>query len=185
MFEKKLQQHLDVFKRLENIKIEVSQAADLIVSACQNGHTVFACGNGGSAADAQHFAAELTGRYVKDRRSYAGVALTVDSSALTAIANDYGYDCVFSRQLQGLGKAGDVLVAISTSGHSENVIKAVRTAKEKGIKTIGLLGKDGGVLGNFVDIAIIVPSDVTARIQEAHIFILHQLCEGLEPNENH
>lgn len=181
MFAEKLQQHVSVFNDLTLIERDIIAATALVSNACQNGHTVFVCGNGGSAADAQHFAAELTGRYVSDRQSYPGIALTVDTSAMTAIANDYGYQRVFSRQLEGLGNANDVLVAISTSGHSENVIEAVKVAQAKGIKTIGLLGRDGGELSEMVDIAVTVPSKVTARIQEAHIFILHYFCEALEP----
>lgn len=181
MLARKLQQHLAVFEQLHSIENAITTAADTIVSACQRDKTVFVCGNGGSAADAQHFAAELTGRYVNNRRSYAGVALTVDTSALTAIGNDYGYDSIFSRQLEGLGRDGDVLVAISTSGNSANVLKAVQLARQKGITSIALLGRDGGQLRQLADIAVVVPSDTTARIQEAHIFILHYFCEGLEP----
>lgn len=181
MLEQKLTEHIAVFQQLNAIQADIFQAASLVSDACKNGHTVFACGNGGSAADAQHFAAELTGRYVTDRQSYAGIALTTDTSALTAIANDYGYDRVFARQLEGLGRNGDVLVAISTSGNSKNVIEAVNTAKTKGIKTIGLLGHHGGQLNALTDISIVVPSTTTARIQEAHIFILHAFCEPLEP----
>lgn len=181
MFEQKLQQHLSVFNDLITIEKDITTATALVSDACRSRHTVFACGNGGSAADAQHFAAELTGRYVTDRQSYPGLALTVDTSALTAIGNDYGYHRVFARQLEGLGKSNDVLVGISTSGNSENVIEATKVARDKGMKTIGLLGRDGGKLADIVDIAVIVPSDVTARIQEAHIFILHYFCEALEP----
>lgn len=185
MFEQQLQQHLQqhlhTFQQLQSLQTVIAAGAVTVRDACLSGHTVFACGNGGSAADAQHFTAELTGRYVSDRPSYAGVALTVDTSALTAIGNDYGYDCVFSRQLQGLGKANDVLVGISTSGNSQNVIEAVQVARDKGMKIITLLGRDGGKLKALSDTAIVVPSDTTARIQEAHIFILHCFCEGLEP----
>ncbi len=183
MFDKKLEQHLNVFQKLTDIREPIQAGAAIIAEACVSGHTVFACGNGGSAADAQHFTAELTGRYVTDRVSYAGVALTVDTSALTAIGNDYGYDRVFSRQLEGLGKADDVLLGISTSGNSQNVIEAVAVAKEKGMKTIALLGRDGGLLKDLVDVAIVVPSSTTARIQEAHIFVLHYFCELLEPDD--
>lgn len=180
MFQEKLTHHVDVFSQLSTIQTEIEQGAQVVKEACQLERTVFACGNGGSAADAQHFAAELTGRYVTDRRSYAGLALTVDTSALTAIGNDYGYERVFSRQLEGLGKANDVLIGLSTSGNSGNVLAAVEVAREKGMKTIGLLGRDGGALAALVDTAIIVPSETTARIQEAHIFILHYFCELLE-----
>jgi D-sedoheptulose 7-phosphate isomerase len=138
------------------------------------------CGNGGSAADAQHLAAELVGRLVRDRRPLPGLALSTDSSALTCIANDFGYDEVFSRQVQGLGRAGDVLIAISTSGNSTNVIRAVEVAKPIGITTVGLLGRAGGALAPMVDLPIIVPVEETARIQEAHIFLGHVLCALIE-----
>ena len=144
------------------------------------GNKILICGNGGSAADAQHFAAELTGRYLKERRSYPALALTTDTSALTAIGNDYGFDSVFSRQIEGLGKAGDILIAISTSGRSPNILKAVEVAKARGLRTIGLLGRDGGTLKDLVDDAFIVPSEVTARIQEIHEMILHFLCESMD-----
>lgn len=176
-----LQEHLAVMRQLSSLEEDICLATTLVTDTAKSGRTVFICGNGGSAADAQHFAAELTGRYCQERRSYAGIALTVDTSALTAIANDYGYECVFSRQLEGLGKHGDVLIAISTSGTSPNIIEALKTAKEKGMKTIALSGKDGGKLAAMADIALVVPSDTTARIQEAHIFLLHSFCEGLEP----
>lgn len=173
--------HLDTFNALSTLFPVIEQAASLIAERARAGQRIFACGNGGSAADAQHFAAELTGRYIRDRQAYAGIALTVDTSALTAIGNDYGFDEIFARQLSGLGQENDVLVAISTSGNSQNVIRAVEQAQAMGIDTIGLLGRDGGKLHRLVDTAIIVPSDSTPRIQEAHIFILHQLCEMLEP----
>lgn len=176
----KLHEHQQVFASLTALVPDIEMAAKVIAGAARANQTVFACGNGGSAADAQHFAAELTGRYVSNRRSYAGIALTVDTSALTAIGNDYGYDFVFSRQLEGLGKADDVLVAISTSGNSGNVIEAVNIAKQKNITTVGLLGRDGGQLKSMVDYPLVVPSTVTARIQEAHIFMLHHFCEHLE-----
>lgn len=176
----KLHEHQQVFASLTTLASDIEMAAKVIADAARANQTVFACGNGGSAADAQHFAAELTGRYVSNRRSYAGIALTVDTSALTAIGNDYGYDFVFSRQLEGLGKAGDVLVAISTSGNSGNVIEVVNIAKQKNITTVGLLGRDGGQLKSMVDYPLVVPSTVTARIQEAHIFMLHHFCEHLE-----
>ncbi len=141
---------------------------------------VLACGNGGSAADAQHFAAELTGRYLGERRAYPAISLTTDTSALTSISNDYGYEQVFRRQLEALGKAGDMLIAISTSGNSANIIQAVDYARNRGIYTVGLLGKDGGKLKTMVDLPLVIPSNHTARIQEAHILILHILCEALE-----
>lgn len=176
----KIKQHQQVFDDLKTLAAPIDAAAKCVADCARRNNTVFVCGNGGSAADAQHFAAELTGRYVSDRRSYAGIALTVDTSALTAIGNDYGYDYVFSRQLEGLGRTGDVLVAISTSGNSANVIEAVKVAKAKNMTVIGLLGRDGGKLKSMVDYALISPSAVTARIQETHIFMLHYFCEQLE-----
>ena len=155
-------------------------AAEAASEAVHAGNKLLFCGNGGSAADAQHLASELIGRLVRDRRAIAGLALSTDSSALTCIANDFGYDEVFARQVAGLGRAGDVLVAISTSGNSMNVIRAVEVAKPMGITTVGLLGRTGGQLGGLVDLPIIVPSEETARIQEAHIFLGHVLCTLIE-----
>ncbi|HYR26778.1 MAG TPA: D-sedoheptulose 7-phosphate isomerase, partial [Aquabacterium sp.] len=146
----------------------------------QAGGKLMFCGNGGSAADSQHLAAELTGRFIKDRRPLAAVALSTDTSALTCIGNDYAFDEVFARQVQGLGRAGDVLVAISTSGNSRNVIRAVEEARALGVQVIGFLGRDGGVLKAMCDVAIVVPSTVTARIQESHILIGHTLCGLIE-----
>ena len=141
---------------------------------------IYLCGNGGSAADAQHIAAELIGRFVDDRRALPAVALTTDTSALTAISNDYGYDCVFSRQVEGLCRGGDVLIAISTSGNSPSILEAVATAKALGATTLGLTGKSGGELKAAVDCALVVPSSTTARIQEMHILVGHLLCELIE-----
>ena len=138
------------------------------------------CGNGGSAADSQHLAAEFTGRFSKDRPPIAAVALSTDTSALTCIGNDYSFNDIFARQVLALGKAGDCLIAISTSGNSGNVLAAVAAAKSLGISTIGLLGRDGGKLKAQCDISIVVPSQVTARIQEAHILIGHSLCGAVE-----
>jgi len=137
-------------------------------------------GNGGSAADAQHIAAELVGRYGFDRPSIPSLALTTDTSNLTAIGNDYGYDQVFSRQLAGMGQAGDIFFGISTSGNSQNIINAFEVAREKGITTVALVGRDGGKMGAMADIALIVPSDSTPRIQESHILIGHILCDIIE-----
>ena len=138
------------------------------------------CGNGGSAADSQHLAAEFTGRFIKDRPPIAAIALSTDTSALTCIANDYSFEAIFARQVQAIGKPGDCLIAISTSGNSGNVLAAVAAAKAIGITCIGLLGRDGGKLKSVCDISIVVPSQVTARIQEAHILIGHSLCGAVE-----
>jgi D-sedoheptulose 7-phosphate isomerase len=148
--------------------------------ALRSGGKLMFCGNGGSAADSQHLAAELTGRFVNDRRPLAAIALSTDGSALTCIANDYAFEQVFERQVRGLGRAGDVLVAISTSGNSANVLRAAQAARELGLSVVGLLGRDGGQLKPLCDVAVVVPSDTTARIQEAHIFIGHALCALVE-----
>lgn len=155
-------------------------AADGILHAIAGQHTVFVAGNGGSAGEAQHFAAEVTGRYKRERRGLPAIALTTDTSALTAIGNDYGFDQVFSRQLEALGRPGDVFVAMSTSGNSANLIRAVEQAKECGIRTVGLLGKQGGALASIVDVAVIVPSDDTPRIQEVHLLLVHALSDLID-----
>ena len=158
----------------------IESAIQEIIKTLKSDGKILIFGNGGSAADSQHIAAEFIGRFQKERRSLAAIALTTDSSALTALGNDYGFDVVFARQLEGLGRRGDVAIGISTSGNSKNVIEAVKTAKKLGIKTIGLLGNDGGALAGLVDIKIIVPSKVTARIQESHVCIFHSICELVE-----
>ncbi|AXK39036.1 D-sedoheptulose-7-phosphate isomerase [Crenobacter cavernae] len=180
LFLKNVRQHLDVISKLSDCNEAVSASIEKIVSCLRTGGKVMFCGNGGSAADSQHLAAEFTGRFIKDRRPLAALALSTDTSALTCIGNDYSFDDVFLRQVMGLGKEGDCLVGISTSGNSRNVILAVEAAKDMGIHTIGLLGRDGGKLATLCDCSIVVPSDVTARIQEAHILIGHTLCGGVE-----
>ncbi|MBL0211249.1 MAG: D-sedoheptulose 7-phosphate isomerase [Holophagaceae bacterium] len=154
--------------------------ADDMAERLRRGCKLLICGNGGSAADAQHLAAELSGRYLKERRALAGLALTTDTSALTAIGNDYGFDSVFSRQVEALARPGDLLIGISTSGNSANVIKAVESAKQLGVRTLGLLGRDGGALKSLVDDALVVPSTITARIQEVHQMVYHFWCEILD-----
>lgn len=158
----------------------ISAAADALRQALGDGRTVLVCGNGGSAADAQHFAAELVGRFTRERRAWPVLALTTDSSALTAIGNDYGFDRVFARQIEAHGQPGDVLIGISTSGGSPNVLAAVETARARGLVTIGLTGRDGGALGRAVDVHLNVPSPSTARTQEVHITLLHVLCDLVE-----
>lgn len=175
-----LQDHLDLIGRLASLAPTVERVAQLLVSTFSSGHKLLLCGNGGSAADSQHIAAELVGRFVSDRRALPAIALSTDTSALTSIANDYGFEEVFARQIAGLGRAGDCVMAISTSGSSPNVIRAAEVARAQGLHTIGLLGRDGGRLLPLCDIAIIVPSNATARIQEAHIFIAHALCAMIE-----
>ena len=158
---------------------QLDQSIALCVEALRNGKKILFAGNGGSASDAQHLAAELVGRYRYDRESLAAIALTTDTSALTAIGNDYGYDEVFSRQLSGLGQEGDVLVAISTSGNSGNVLKAIDVARKKGVKVIGMSGEKGK-LKELSDTCLAVPAPLTATIQEAHIMLGHILCDGIE-----
>ena len=157
---------------------QVARVADRYAAALRGGGTLYFCGNGGSAADAQHLAAELVGRFLGERRALPAIALTTDTSALTAIANDYGYDEVFARQVRALGRAGDVAIAISTSGKSPSVLRAVEAAREIGVKTIGLTGGDGGTLAGAVDVGLRVSaSTISARIQEVHILAGHVICE--------
>jgi len=155
-------------------------AAESMVAALRRGGKILVCGNGGSASDAQHFAAELVGRFERERRAIASVALTTDTSILTAIANDYAYTRVFARQIEALGRAGDLLLAISTSGGSASILEALATAKAGGITTVALTGRDGGPAGALADIHINVPSPSTARVQEVHRTLLHAMCEIVE-----
>jgi D-sedoheptulose 7-phosphate isomerase len=178
--ENHLQEHLSLFRNLSGLADSTERVADAIARALLSGNKLLLCGNGGSAADSQHLAAEFTGRFVKDRKPLAALALSTDSSALTCIANDYSFDEVFSRQVLGLGRPGDCLLAISTSGNSRNVIRAAEVARSIGIRTLGLLGGNGGLLRGVCDLAVVVPSATTARIQEAHIFIGHTLCAMVE-----
>jgi D-sedoheptulose 7-phosphate isomerase len=162
---------------------DILKAVDAIIKAYNNAGKVLLCGNGGSAADSQHIATELVIRMTKhDRRALPAIALTTDSSMLTAGGNDIGFDNIFSRQVEGLGNSGDVLIAISTSGKSENVNRAVKEAKKKGMTVVGFLGKGGGPSKDLVDIPIIIPSDDTQRIQEGHITVAHIIC-GIVENE--
>jgi len=176
-----LQQHLDAIRSLLDSQLnEIEQAGLLIVQTLQAGNKILLCGNGGSAADAQHLAAELVGRYEKHRRAYPAVALNTDTSALTAISNDYGYEGVFARQVEALAVPGDLLIAISTSGKSPNVLKAADKARELGAKVIGLTGCSGQPLSAHCDLVVVVPSDRTSRVQEAHITIGHLWCEMID-----
>ncbi len=155
-----------------------------VIKACvavyKNEKKILIAGNGGSAADAQHFAAELVGRYGFDRPSLPSLALTTDTSNLTAIGNDYGYDYVFSRQVEGMGQKGDLFIGISTSGNSQNILNAFTSAKAKGITTVALTGRDGGKMAKAADYTLIVPSDATPRIQESHLLIEHMICDAIE-----
>jgi len=155
-------------------------ATELMVAALRRGGKILVCGNGGSASDSQHFAAELVGRFERERRALASIALTTDTSILTAIGNDCGYDRVFARQVEAVGRGGDVLLGISTSGGSRNVLEAFGVAKSGGLATVALTGRDGGVVGAAADIHINVPSPSTARVQEVHRTLMHAMCELIE-----
>ena len=175
---------------LENIRINedlmrnsldtVLAAGEAVVAALKKGGKVIICGNGGSASDSQHIAAELVGRFMKDRQALPAIALTTNTSIITALANDFGYDIVFARQLEALGQKNDILIGISTSGKAKNVAAAFKQAKKMGIRTIALTGGDGGDLVKLADLSIIIPAKVTARIQEAHITVAHTICEIVE-----
>lgn len=173
IFQNAIEDHIESFSRLKKMESVIKEAGTVLFETLQKGGKILVCGNGGSAADAQHFAAEIVGRFEKERNAWPCVSLTTDASILTAVANDYAYDDVFSRQVQGLGEKKDTLIGISTSGNSENVLRAVRMAHGIGMKTIGLLGKGGGAIKPMVDHAVIPWGKSTARIQESHIFILH------------
>jgi phosphoheptose isomerase len=168
--------HLETVRNLRTQEPLIQELGEVLVACLRYGNRIFLCGNGGSAADAQHIAAEMVCRFETNRRALPAIALTTDSSALTAISNDFGYEQVFARQVEALARPGDVLIGISTSGNSGNVIAAVEKADEMGVITIGLLGADGGKLLDRVAHALVVPSAVTARIQECHILIGHIWC---------
>jgi D-sedoheptulose 7-phosphate isomerase len=158
----------------------LARAVEAIATAFSDGQALLVFGNGGSAADAQHFAAEFVGRFQRDRRAVPALALTTDTSALTAIANDHGFEQVFARQIEAFGAPGDVAIGITTSGRSPNVVEALRVAAERGMVTIALTGRDGGEAGRMADIHLHVPHEVTARVQEVHILLLHVICELVE-----
>ena len=181
MIEKELKAHKETIERtIEEMIPQLEEASKMVLETLQNGNKVLFCGNGGSAADAQHISAELTGRYKTERRGLPAIALTTDTSALTAISNDYGYNRVFDRQVEALVREGDLLVGISTSGESLNIISALLLAKDMGAKTLGFSGKDGGKMNYVCDLNLVVPSDDTPRIQEMHILIGHIICQAVD-----
>jgi D-sedoheptulose 7-phosphate isomerase len=180
IFERNLDEHAQVCAALRPLATPIEDVARAMVETLRGHGKLMLCGNGGSAADCQHWAAELTGRFLQDRPPLAAVALTTDTSALTCIGNDYSFEEIFSRQVLALGRPGDVLVAISTSGNSHNVIRAVEAARSLRLCTVGLLGRDGGRLASICRHCIVVPSQTTARIQEAHGLIVHTLCGMIE-----
>lgn len=181
--QKNIEESIAVKQRvLETLVPEIERAGYLMADALEHGKKILICGNGGSAADAQHIAAELTGRFKggNERSALPAMTLSSDPSTITAIGNDYGYEAIFARPVEAWGNAGDVLLGITTSGNSENVAKAIEMARKKNMKVVTLLGKDGGKLKGHADVEIIVPSDTTARIQESHILIGHILCAIIE-----
>jgi D-sedoheptulose 7-phosphate isomerase len=180
MLSKCLYAHIETAKKMEELLPLVVSAAELCLASLKDGGKIFICGNGGSAADSQHIAAELSGRFKKERKALAGIALTTDTSALTAIGNDYGFEYVFSRQVEALAKEEDTLIAISTSGNSKNVINAIEAAKQIGCKIITLTGKDGGKMKDLGDVNIVIPSSDTPRIQEMHIMVGHMICAFID-----
>ncbi len=175
-----INEHLATAERLKSLETDIQAACDLCTATILRGGKILIAGNGGSAADAQHIAAEFVGRFVKNRRSFPAIALSTDTSALTAIANDYGFERVFARQIEGLGVQNDVFIGISTSGNSPNIVHAVEVARECGLKIIVFSGRDGGILRGQADVELIVPSEITARIQEMHILIGHIICEAVD-----
>lgn len=188
MLEQRIQQHFidsaDLkYQAAPVLSQPIANAVQALLACVTSGGKVLACGNGGSAADAQHFAAEFVGRFERERPELAAIALTTDSSILTAVGNDYGFDVIFSRQVRALGQAGDVLIAITTSGNSENVLKAVEAAHERDMVVIGLSGRGGGKLNRALrdtDVHICVPHERTARVQEVHLLTLHCMCDAVD-----
>jgi D-sedoheptulose 7-phosphate isomerase len=188
MFEQRIHQHFIAsadlkYQAAETLSTPISRAIEAMWTAVTNGGKVLACGNGGSAADAQHFAAEFVGRYERERPELAALALTTDASVMTAIANDYSYNDIFAKQVRALGQAGDVLLAITTSGNSANILAAIEAAHNREMVVVALTGKGGGKMNELLgetDIQICVPHDRTARIQEVHILALHCICDGVD-----
>lgn len=181
VIKKEFLNHLETINKvIETMSEPLEEASKIAVKALKNGNKILIFGNGGSAADAQHIAAELINKYKTERKGLPGIALTTDTSALTAIGNDYGYDRVFDRQVEALANKGDVLLGISTSGNSANVINAFKVGKEKGCKIIGFSGRDGGAMNNYCDVNLIVPSNDTPRIQEMHILFGHTICQIID-----
>lgn len=175
--------HREVITRVEReLSPQIAEMVMLLAETFKRGGKLLVMGNGGSAADAQHFVAEIVGRFKMERRGLPAIALSTDTSILTAIGNDYGFDKVFSRQVEALAVPGDLVVGISTSGNSPNVLLALGLAREQGCRTVGLLGKDGGSIKAVCDLALIVPTDDTPRVQEGHITIIHIVCDLLEKN---
>ena len=184
LIKKHILEHSSVLESIMQLNESIEKVANIFISCLENGGTIFWCGNGGSASDSQHLAGELVGRFVDERKPLKSIALTADSAVMTCIVNDYGYEHIFSRQIEALGSKGDVLVGITTSGNSKNVLNALKVSKSKGMIAVGLLGKGGGEATSLANQSIIVSSNVTARIQEMHILIGHILCDLIEEGLN-
>ena len=179
-----IEQHIETAKKMQMLSSMIENICKVCFDAVRKGKKIFLAGNGGSAADAQHIAAEFVGRFTTERRALPALALTTDTSVLTSVSNDYGFENIFSRQLEAFAQEGDIFIAISTSGTSKNIIRAVEIAKIKKVKTIGFLGKSGGMLKDMVDMPLIIPSDDTARIQEMHILVGHIICAYVDKKIN-
>ncbi len=184
-FEASLKQALQIFQFLGSLQRKVEEAAQWCIEALNRGSKVLACGNGGSASQAQHLVGELMGRYKRNRPSLPAIALTADSTVLTCIGNDYRFNEVFSRQVKALGRPGDILVAFSTSGNSPNVLEALKAARSSQLKSIAFLGSEGGAASALADCSLIVPHQDTARIQEGHLFLMHALMDYIESEQLH
>jgi D-sedoheptulose 7-phosphate isomerase len=177
-------EHLEVLNNSKMLNEKIIEFSELINKALKNGNKIIWCGNGGSAADSMHLSTELIGRYKSNRKSLPSISLSADSVAITCIANDFGYENLFSRQIEGVGKSGDVLVCLTTSGNSLNIIKAIKVAKLMNLRTILMSGNKGGECSGLSDLELIIPSQTTARIQEMQIFIGHIVCDYIEKNFN-
>lgn len=179
-----IREHQEVLATINTLADSIEQISNALIDCLKNEGTIYWCGNGGSASDSQHLAGELVGRFIGDRKALRSIALNADTAVMTCIVNDYGYEHIFSRQVEGLGRQGDVLIGITTSGNSQNVINALNAAKSKKMTTIGLLGKGGGKVLEIADHAIVIPSNTTARVQEMHIMVGHILCDLIEEGLN-
>jgi D-sedoheptulose 7-phosphate isomerase len=180
LLQQAIEDSITTFRRLADLEAPLNRAAQMVLRCLTSGHKVLTCGNGGSASDATHLATEFLCRFVKDRRPYPAISLAADGGFLTAVCNDYGTDEMFARQVRGLAKKGDVLIALTTSGKSKNVLRALEEAKRKGIESICFLGRDGGFTKGVATLDLLVPGKQTARIQEAHKLLTHVLCEMVE-----
>ena len=179
-----IEKHINVFQKMKLDHKNIEKISNIVVNSIKNSGRLLLCGNGGSASDAQHIAAEFVGRFVKERKGLPSIALTTDTSIITAVANDYGYENIFSRQIEALARKEDVLLVLSTSGNSKNILNGITAAKKIGCETIGLLGGSGGKAIEIIDHSIVVPSNTVAHIQEAHITIGHIICSFVDKNFN-